>query len=78
MRNQRNRRVKPPTTPKREPTTERAWQRLMLKVIARAEQLKDPLAQTLKLAVSQGRQARTLKRMRIICDNDILRVFPDP
>lgn len=78
MRKSRNRQVNRPTKPKREPTTSREWQKLMLKVIERATKLKDPRVQALKNAISEARTAQVLKRMRIICDNDILREFPDP
>lgn len=61
----------------REPKTEREWLRLMHKVIAQAEKLDDPRVTAFRLAINQGRAAQVLKRLRIICDNDILRVFPD-
>jgi hypothetical protein len=52
--------------------------RLMRKVIQRAEKMQDKRLPALKRAINEGRTAQVLKRMRIICDNDILRVFPDP
>jgi hypothetical protein len=76
-RQHRNRQVNPPTKPPREPQTDREWQRLMTKVIKRATEMKDPRVAALKRAVTEARTAQTLKRMRIICDNDILREFPD-
>lgn len=77
-RQHRNRQVNVPTNPKREPQTEREWRKLMMKVIARAEKVGDHRVGKLKEAITQGKVTTMLKRMRIICDNDISRVFPDP
>lgn len=79
MRGHRIRRTNKAPTKKsaREPATEQAWRALMQKVIRRAERLKDKRLPALKRAISDGKTVALLKRMRIICDNDILRVFPD-
>jgi len=78
MRRHRKRVLARPVKPEsREPKTDRDWLRLMHKVIARAEKLGDPRVPAFRTAINQGRAAQVLKRLRVICDNDILRVFPD-
>jgi len=78
MKRHRNRVVnRPITKTSREPKNDREWMRLMRQVIARAEQVGDPRVPALRLAINQGKVARTLKRMRIICETDIQRVFLD-
>ncbi len=52
------------------------WDRLIRQAISRAELIGDARAQGLKVALSQGKAAETLKRMGIIGENDLLREFP--
>lgn len=69
-------RVKP--SPTKAPQSPIEWDRLMKKVIDRATQLKDRRLAGLQGVIQQGRSAVFLRKMGIICENDILREFPDP
>ena len=51
------------------------WNVLMRKVIARAESLEDPRVSSLKLSLSRGESEARLRRLGIIQDTDISRVF---
>lgn len=54
------------------------WDRLMQRVVARAEAVGDSRASMLRNLASQGQTAQALKRMGIIGENDIQREFPTP
>jgi len=60
------------------PKTPHEWDGLMRKVMARAVQVQDRRLQGLQGVISRGETAKFLKKMGIICENDILREFPDP
>jgi hypothetical protein len=60
------------------PKTPHEWDALMRKVMARAAQVQDRRLQGLQGVISRGETAKFLKKMGIICENDILREFPDP
>jgi hypothetical protein len=60
------------------PKTPHEWDNLMRKVMARAAEVQDRRLQGLQGVISRGETAKFLKRLGIICENDILREFPDP
>lgn len=60
------------------PKTPHEWDNLMRKVQARAALVQDRRLQGLQGVISRGETARFLRRLGIICENDILREFPDP
>jgi len=72
--------LKPRVNPTGNPTprTPHEWDNLMRRVIARAAQVQDRRLQGLQGVISSGETSKFLKRMGIICENDILREFPDP
>jgi len=74
----RTRLLKPKTQVSRAPTTPQEWDNLMRKVIARATAMGDRRLQGLRGLISQGKSAKHLKMLGIVCENDILREFPDP
>lgn len=57
--------------------TQNDWRKLMIKVISRAQALKDPRLPMLQKAQQEGTQEACLRRMSIIGDNDLKREFPD-
>jgi len=63
-------------TDQRAPSSPIDWQRLMQIVLTRAEALQDRRLAMLKAAIPTGKTEATLRRMGIICENDILREFP--
>lgn len=60
------------------PKTPHEWDALMRRVMARATEVKDRRLQGFQGVISRGETARFLKKMGIICENDIRREFPDP
>ena len=66
-------------TPKKGQKAPHEWDRLMRKVIARAEALKDERRlRQLRRALQEGRSGQCLKRMSIISEADIDRELSGP
>ena len=59
------------------PQTHHEWDHLMRRVIARATEQKDRRLAGLQGVISKGQTSKFLRKLGIICDNDILREFPD-
>jgi hypothetical protein len=68
-------RVQPSTN--KTPKTHHEWDNLMRKVIARAKEQQDRRLEGLQGVIPKGQSAKFLKKLGIICENDILREFPD-
>ncbi len=54
------------------------WASLMRQVIARAETVGDRRVAGLKAALQGGESEALLRKLGIICENDVAREFPDP
>lgn len=64
---------------RRSPTTNGGWHRLLLAVLARARVLGDRREKGLAAVLKdRNRIPGVLRKMGIICETDIMRVFPDP
>ena len=69
-------RVQPSVTKK--PVTPREWDDLLRKVMARATQVQDRRLQGLQGVIPKGESQKLLRKLGIVCENDILREFPGP
>jgi len=65
----------PPTKPLG-PKTTHQWAQLMRSVLARAETVKHPIVNGLREAQAKGKTEEFLRRLGIICQQDIEREFP--
>ena len=67
-----------PVPAKGHPSTPQDWDKLMRRVMARAAYVKDRRLAGMQGIISSGKSQVYLRKMGIICENDILRVFPEP
>lgn len=67
-----------PELPRRVATGPSQWNVLMRKTLARAQLIGDRRSTALQQALREGTVEKTLRRMSIVCEADILREFPDP